>query len=83
MKLDIANEEDVKNLYKTVQKEFGRSADVLLNNAGYLDDGKLVGEGDVADWWKGLVSFSFIVFEGGDKMGLKRNVELIFDKSRK
>jgi NAD(P)-dependent dehydrogenase (short-subunit alcohol dehydrogenase family) len=58
VKLDISVEEDVKNLYATVQKEFGRPADVVLNNAGYLDDGPLVGEAEPVTWWKGFVSLS-------------------------
>ncbi|TGO36077.1 hypothetical protein BHYA_0136g00200 [Botrytis hyacinthi] len=53
VKVDIANEEDVKNLYETVQKEFGRHADVLLNNAGYMSNG-MIGEAEPSDWWKGI-----------------------------
>ncbi|KAF5868723.1 putative short chain dehydrogenase reductase family protein [Botrytis fragariae] len=53
VKVDIANEEDVKNLYETVQKEFGRHADVLLNNAGYMSNG-MIGEVEPSDWWKGI-----------------------------
>ncbi|KAF7945128.1 hypothetical protein EAE96_009907 [Botrytis aclada] len=51
VKVDIANEEDVKSLYETVQKKFGRHADVLLNNAGYLEDGKIA-ETEPGAWWK-------------------------------
>ncbi|ESZ91743.1 hypothetical protein SBOR_7850 [Sclerotinia borealis F-4128] len=54
VKVDIANDEDVKNLYEAVQKEFGRPADVLLNNAGYLDDDQGVGETEPSAWWKGF-----------------------------
>jgi NAD(P)-dependent dehydrogenase (short-subunit alcohol dehydrogenase family) len=61
VKLDISVEEDVKNLYATVQKEFGRPADIVLNNAGYLDDDSMVGETEPATWWKGLVSLSILV----------------------
>lgn len=56
VKVDIANEEDVKNLYETVQKEFGRPADVLLNNAGFMEYG-MIGETEPSVWWKGFVSF--------------------------
>lgn len=56
VKADISLEEDVKNLFASVQKIFGRPADVLLNNAGYLADDQLVGETPVADWWKTFVS---------------------------
>ncbi|TGO22892.1 hypothetical protein BPAE_0151g00200 [Botrytis paeoniae] len=53
VKVDIANEEDVKNLYEMVQKEFGRHADVLLNNAGYMSNG-MIGEAEPSAWWKGI-----------------------------
>ena len=55
---DITIESDVQNLYAQVQKTFGRHADVLLNNAGYLDDGKgKIGEQSVEDWWKVQVGY--------------------------
>ena len=54
---DISSEKDVIGLFAAVQKEFGRPADVLLNNAGYLQDDQLVGETPVGDWWKSFVSF--------------------------
>jgi NADP-dependent 3-hydroxy acid dehydrogenase YdfG len=56
VKTDIVSESDVSNLYTQVQKRFGRHADVLLNNAGYLQDEQLIGETPVEDWWKGIVS---------------------------
>ncbi|KAJ8061976.1 hypothetical protein OCU04_009759 [Sclerotinia nivalis] len=54
VKVDIANEDDVKNLYTVVQKEFGRHADVLLNNAGYVEDKQFIGETEPSRWWKTL-----------------------------
>ncbi|APA13840.1 hypothetical protein sscle_11g086100 [Sclerotinia sclerotiorum 1980 UF-70] len=59
VKVDIANEDDVKNLYTTVQKEFGRHADVLMNNAGFLESEQLIGETEPSRWWKILVSSSY------------------------
>lgn len=56
VKVDIVNEDDVKNLFQVVQKEFGRPADVLLNNAGLLEDG-FIGETEPSAWWRGIVSF--------------------------
>jgi NADP-dependent 3-hydroxy acid dehydrogenase YdfG len=54
---DVTIESDVENLYAQVQKTFGRQADVLLNNAGFLDDEKgRIGEQSVEDWWKVQVS---------------------------
>lgn len=56
VKADITSEEQVKELYASVQKTFGRPADVLLNNAGYLRDDQLIGETAPNEWWTGLVS---------------------------
>jgi NAD(P)-dependent dehydrogenase (short-subunit alcohol dehydrogenase family) len=49
---DITSNEDVKNLFASVQKTFGRAADFLLNNAGFLEDNKLIGETPADVWWK-------------------------------
>jgi NAD(P)-dependent dehydrogenase (short-subunit alcohol dehydrogenase family) len=48
---DISSEEQVKALYASVQSTFGRPADVLLNNAGVLDDA-LIADQTVERWWK-------------------------------
>ncbi|RAL59095.1 hypothetical protein DID88_006741 [Monilinia fructigena] len=53
VKVDIVNEDDVKNLFQVVQEQFGRPADVLLNNAGLLQDG-FIGETEPSTWWKGI-----------------------------
>ncbi|CAD6453063.1 70bb58a4-6ccd-4888-8a78-faf15ab313ed [Sclerotinia trifoliorum] len=52
VKVDIANEDDVKNLYTAVQKEFGRHADVLMNNAGIMEIEHFIGETEPSRWWK-------------------------------
>lgn len=49
---DITSEADVKNLYGSIQRTFGRPADFLMNNAGYLEDGNLIGETPADAWWK-------------------------------
>jgi NAD(P)-dependent dehydrogenase (short-subunit alcohol dehydrogenase family) len=49
VKADVVVEKDVKDLYAEIQGVLGRHADVLLNDAGYLDDGKLIGEQSVDD----------------------------------
>jgi hypothetical protein len=59
VKADISSVEEVDNLYKKIQQTFGRPADVLLNNAGYLRDDELIGETPVEEWWKGIVSPPF------------------------
>ncbi|KAH7308810.1 hypothetical protein BKA65DRAFT_601664 [Rhexocercosporidium sp. MPI-PUGE-AT-0058] len=51
VKTDIVIESDVKNLFVEVQKTFGQAADVLLNNAGYLEDGSIA-DTPVDVWWK-------------------------------
>jgi NAD(P)-dependent dehydrogenase (short-subunit alcohol dehydrogenase family) len=49
---DITSTSEVASLFAKIQETFGRPADFLLNNAGYLDDGKLIGETSADDWWK-------------------------------
>jgi NADP-dependent 3-hydroxy acid dehydrogenase YdfG len=56
VKVDITSEEQVKNLFASVQTTFGRPADVLINNAGYLKDDQLIGETAPNEWWTGIVS---------------------------
>jgi NAD(P)-dependent dehydrogenase (short-subunit alcohol dehydrogenase family) len=60
VKADISSVEEVDNLYKKIQQTFGRPADVLLNNAGYLRDDEFIGETPVEEWWKGIVSPHFL-----------------------
>ena len=38
---DLANEEDIKKLFKKVEKDY-RTLDVLINNAGFVIPGELV-----------------------------------------
>ncbi|KUJ23630.1 NAD(P)-binding protein [Mollisia scopiformis] len=52
VKGDIVSNEDIKHLFSAVQETFGRPADVLLNNAGFLDDDRLIGETPADVWWK-------------------------------
>jgi NADP-dependent 3-hydroxy acid dehydrogenase YdfG len=56
VKADITSEDQVKNLFASVQTAFGRPADVLLNNAGYLKDDQLIGETTPNDWWTAIVN---------------------------
>ncbi|EKD14500.1 uncharacterized protein L3040_000031 [Drepanopeziza brunnea f. sp. 'multigermtubi'] len=53
VKTDIVVESDVKSLFDRVQETFGRAADVLLNNAGYLKDGAIA-ETPADEWWTGI-----------------------------
>lgn len=56
VKADITSEDQVKELFASVQKTFGRPANVLINNAGYLKDDQLIGETAPNAWWTGIVS---------------------------
>jgi len=54
VKTDIVSEDSVKDLYAEVQKTFGRPADVVLNNAGYLKDEENIGDTPPSEWWTGF-----------------------------
>lgn len=57
--MDITNESQVQNLYAEIQKVFGRSADVLVNNAGSGAEPHLVGQLPV-DQFKNVVDSHFL-----------------------
>ena len=59
VKTDIISDSDVKNLFVQVQQTFGRHADVLLNNAGYISDGETIGDTPTEQWWKAIVRAPF------------------------
>ncbi|KAH9900405.1 NAD(P)-binding protein [Xylariomycetidae sp. FL2044] len=54
VKLDVVSEDSVKAAAETVGREFGGALDVLINNAGYLEEWRNVADADAdaADWWK-------------------------------
>ncbi len=51
----LSVEKDVICLYQAIHDTFGRSADVLINNAAYAKDGQLIGDESLDSWWKVLV----------------------------
>ncbi|KAI9817915.1 MAG: hypothetical protein M1832_004535 [Thelocarpon impressellum] len=51
---DIVVEKDVQNAYGQVQKTFGRPADVLLHNVGFLEEAAPLGREDTGEWLKSL-----------------------------
>ncbi|KAI1337811.1 hypothetical protein F5Y15DRAFT_144747 [Xylariaceae sp. FL0016] len=51
VKLDVASEDSVKAAAETITKDFGGALDVLVCNAGYLEDWKPIGELNAAEWW--------------------------------
>ncbi|KAF2099401.1 NAD-P-binding protein [Rhizodiscina lignyota] len=77
IKLDVTDEQSVEAARQTVEKEFGR-LDILINNAGYLENFVPITESKADEWWwsmtvnlKGpyLCSKAFIplLLKGGDK----------------
>ncbi|RDW89735.1 putative NAD-P-binding protein [Coleophoma cylindrospora] len=50
VKMDVQDEASVQAAVQDVAKTFGR-LDILINNAGYLEPGKLLAESDSAEWW--------------------------------
>lgn len=53
---DLVVEKEVVNLFQTVNETFGRPADVVLANAGYVSNVKPFAEEEVETWWKNYVS---------------------------
>ncbi len=53
IKLDVTNEQSVKEAAAEVEKEFGK-LDVLVNNAGVLGQFGLIAESNPEEWWQVL-----------------------------
>jgi NAD(P)-dependent dehydrogenase (short-subunit alcohol dehydrogenase family) len=51
IKLDITSEESVKAAAETAKDLLGGSLDILINNAGNLEEWKPITESDPKDWW--------------------------------
>lgn len=51
LSLDVTSESDVDAAVKTV-KQHVSSIDILINNAGYLEEFKPVAESNRSEWWK-------------------------------
>lgn len=56
VRTDLTVEKDVEHLFHEVQKNFGRPADVVLANAGWVSGLVKAGEDPVDNWWKVWVS---------------------------
>ncbi|KIW33126.1 uncharacterized protein PV07_04617 [Cladophialophora immunda] len=52
--LDVSNNQLVKTVFKTIQREVGGTVDVLVSNAGYLPDFGLIADTDFREWWSGF-----------------------------
>lgn len=52
---DITNVAEVRDVFPNILKTFGRSADVLLQVAGYSAENEMIGETEPEEWWKSFV----------------------------
>lgn len=52
---DVVQERDMEVLFETIKTTFGRSADVVVANAGYVPPSALVAEQEISVWWQGYV----------------------------
>lgn len=51
-KLDVTNEESVRNCVGLIREEFGSRLDVLVNNAGFMTPALNITETDTTTWWR-------------------------------
>lgn len=52
IKVDVTSEDSVRAAAELVAREFGGALDVLINNAGYLENFQPLAESDPTEWWK-------------------------------
>ena len=52
LNVDVTSRESVEAAAKEIGEAFGGSLDVLITNAGYLEEWKPVADGDPLEWWK-------------------------------
>ena len=53
LKLDVTNEQSVEKAAAEVEKEFGK-LDVLVNNAGILNQSAMIADSNPEKWWQVL-----------------------------
>ena len=51
MKVDITSEDSVRMASETATDILGGSLDILINNAGYLEEWKPIAESNPSEWW--------------------------------
>ena len=54
---DLKIEREVENLFEQVKKTFGRPADVVIANAGWVSPIKPLAEEAISTWWSVYVGF--------------------------
>ncbi|KAJ5751044.1 hypothetical protein N7533_008072 [Penicillium manginii] len=52
LKVDVTSEESMRAAAETAADVLGGSLDVLVNNAGYLDEWKPIAESKPSEWWR-------------------------------
>lgn len=52
LKMDITSEDSVMTAAKIAEEVLDGSLDILINNAGYLEEWKPIAESNPSDWWK-------------------------------
>jgi NADP-dependent 3-hydroxy acid dehydrogenase YdfG len=60
IRTDVKSDADADNLFEQVKKTFGRAADVVYANAGWVSDLKPSAEESVKTWWSVYVSADFL-----------------------
>jgi len=70
---DVKVEEDVDNLFQKVKATFGRPADVVYSNAGWVSELKSSAEESVETWWSVYVSWKLPL----NDLGLSRGARLM------
>lgn len=52
LKVDVTSEDSVREAAETAADILGGSLDVLINNAGYLEEWKPIAESKPSEWWR-------------------------------
>lgn len=61
VKTDVKIEQDTNNLFEQVKTTFGRPADVVYANAGWVSELKPSAEESVKTWWSVYVSVDLLL----------------------